>query len=50
MGSTADAAFGRSSVLAGVRPNVRPKKMHSAFPGGQNAISPTSISSRPTLP
>jgi len=40
--STPDAARGRSSVLAG----VGPKKMQSAVPGGHQAISPTSMSSR----
>ena len=34
------AARGLSPLLAG----VRPKKMHSAFPGGQYAMAPTSTS------
>lgn len=54
-GKTGDAARGRASMLAG----VGPKKIHSALPGGQYAISPTSMVSRavpssgmsiPTLP
>ena len=42
MGSTFEAARGLASVLAG----VGPKKMQIARPGGQYAISPTSMSSR----